>query len=464
MPLDIDALKTELNLSISQLDDATREEILLATASIDNMTSDRIVTVETIASLPDLNNDPMPSGSIFFVNEVEVLVVSVGVKWLGLDGRVARDDTLPRITMGWGHNSYGQIGDGTTTSKSSPVTVIGGITNWTQVSSGNRVSLGIAGGELFAWGTNRWGQFGTNTLSGFAAGTSPVSAGLGVTTPWSYISATGGGYGAVLGISEGVAYAWGNGHPSSNTTTIGDGTNIKRSSPVTVVGGITDWTQVNSGRMHSVGVTSTGIAYAWGNNTHGNLGDGTKTNRNSPVTTIGGITNWSQLSASDSNDRPHSVGIANGIAYAWGYNYNGALGDGTKVDKSSPVTVVGGITDWSHVSAGSNFSLGIANGIAYGWGRNLNGVLGDGTNTKKSSPVTVIGGITNWSQVSAGYLHSLGVTDTGVVYGWGLNSYGRVGDGTVVARSSPVTVVGGITSWSQVSTGRENGLGIFVSE
>jgi alpha-tubulin suppressor-like RCC1 family protein len=73
----------------------------------------------------------------------------------------------------------------------------------------------------------------------------------------------------------------------------------------------------------------------------------------------------------------------------------------------------------------------------------------------------VIGGITNWSQLSGGGTHSLGLTSTGIAYAWGYNYDGQLGDGTIDQTSSPVTVVGGITNWSQVSAGRSHNLSIL---
>jgi hypothetical protein len=186
------------------------------------------------------------------------------------------------------------------------------------------------------------------------------------------------------------------------------------------------------------------ITYAWGRNGNGRLGDGTTTNRSSPVTVVGGITNWAQVSAGES----HSIGLTDaGVLYAWGGNVIGQLGDGTTTARSSPVTVVGGITNWSNIEAGHyhNFGL-INNGVLYAWGYNGEGQLGDGTTTQRTSPVTVVGGITNWAQASGDVDHSLGVTASGIAYAWGRNNYGKLGDGTTTARSSPVTVIGKITN------------------
>jgi alpha-tubulin suppressor-like RCC1 family protein len=103
-----------------------------------------------------------------------------------------------------------------------------------------------------------------------------------------------------------------------------------------------------------------------------------------------------------------SIGITNGVAYSWGLNGSGQLGDNTTINKASPVTVVGGIINWTSVNADST-SIGIANGVAYAWGLNGSGLLGDNTAINKSSPVTVVGGITTWSNISVRN-HVLGIS------------------------------------------------------
>jgi alpha-tubulin suppressor-like RCC1 family protein len=356
---------------------------------------------------------------------------------------------LGDFTLAWGLNSSGQLGDGTITDRSSPVTVIGGITDWASVSGGGYHSLGITNtGIAYAWGYNGQGQLGDGTTT---QRSSPVTV-IGGITDWASVSA---GNRHSLGVTDaGIAYAWG----YNSFGRLGDDTTTNRSSPVTVIGAITDWASVSAGNSHSLGVTDSGIAYAWGRNSQGQLGDGTDAERSSPVMVIGGITNWVGVSGGGT----HSLGVtATGIAYAWGNNGNGRLGDDTTTARSSPVTVIGGITDWASVSGGGDHSLGVTDaGIAYAWGSNGNGRLGDGTTTSRSSPVTVIGGITDWAQVAAGSAHSLGVTATGIAYAWGSNSNGRLGDGTTTNRSSPVTVIGAITDWASVSAGDRHSLAI----
>jgi len=148
-------------------------------------------------------------------------------------------------------------------------------------------------------------------------------------------------------------------------------------------------------------------SWAWGLSYRGRLGDNSAIDRSSPVSVVGGFTDWCQLSAGGA----HSLGVrSNGTAWAWGYN-SGRLGDNTTISRSSPVSVVGGFTDWYQVSAGDAHSLGVrTNGTAWSWGNNSQGRLGDDSTISRSSPVSVVGGFTDWYQVSTGSYHTLGIT------------------------------------------------------
>ena len=117
---------------------------------------------------------------------------------------------------------------------------------------------------------------------------------------------------------------------------------------MSVGGGFVNWAQVSAGLSHSVGLRTNGTAWAWGLNTSGQLGDGATTNQSSPVSVVGGFTNWAQLSAGNAHT---SALRTNGSAWAWGINTSGQLGDGTTTNRSSPVSVVGGFTDWVQLSS-----------------------------------------------------------------------------------------------------------------
>ena len=158
------------------------------------------------------------------------------------------------------------------------------------------------------------------------------------------------------------------------------------------------------------------VAYAWGGGGSGRLGNNDTADKNSPVSVVGGYTDWCQVSAGTKN----SLAVrTNGTAWAWGYNTCGSLGDNTTVSKSSPVQVVGGFTDWCQISAGGFFgnaerhSVAVrTNCTAWAWGRASGGRLGDNTTVSKSSPVSVVGGFTDWCQVSASYDSGAGIRST----------------------------------------------------
>lgn len=355
------------------------------------------------------NSGQLGNGSAFANQSSPVSVASSISDWVQVDGGGSHTVALRGngTVWSWGQNSSGQLGDGTMTNKSSPVAVVGGFTDWVDVGAGEIHTVALrSNGTLWAWGFNNNGQLGTNNTSSFS---SPVS--IGGFTDWVEVSA--GTYHNVAIRSNGQAWSWG----SNSSGQLGDGTATTKSSPVSIVGDITNWVQINAGRSHTVGVRSDGTAWAWGSNNRGELGTNNTSNFSSPVPVVGGFTDWVQLAAS-LNSPGHTVGVrANGQLWAWGCNSNsifgsGQLGDGTTSDRSSPVSVLGGFTDWVQVSAGKEFTVALrSNGTAWAWGDNSwdSGKLGDGTTTNRSSPVSVVGGITNWVQVDAGSSHTAAI-------------------------------------------------------
>ena len=368
------------------------------------------------------------------------------------------------VAYAWGGGGSGRLGNNDTADKNSPVSVVGGYTDWCQVSAGTRNSLAVrTNGTAWAWGYNTCGSLGDNTT---VSKSSPVQV-VGGFTDWCQISA-GGFFGnaerhSVAVRTNGTAWSWGSG----TAGVLGTNNTTDRSSPVSVVGGYTDWCQVSGGNQFSLGVRTNGTAWAWGYNGTGRLGDGTTTNRSTPVSVVGGFTDWCQVDAGDSQSG-HSVGVRqNGTAWAWGSGSNGKLGDNTTTDRSSPVSVVGGITDWCQVSGGNQFSVGVRqNGTAWAWGYNCRGQLGDNTageNCSRLSPVQVVGGFTDWCQASAGVGFISAVRTNGTAWSWGQHNGGNLGDASGSGKCSPVSVVGGFTNWCQVSAGYFHTLGITLT-
>ena len=404
--------------------------------SILNCSTSIVKCVTTFSNLPNANDY---DGRMIYVGNENRYYHSVSGVWINkLDSEIY--NYANRLFL-WGCNGQGRLGDYTTIDRSSPVSVVGGFTDWCQVSAGCDYSLGVtSNGTLWAWGVNTGGILGNNCTINRS---SPVSVAGGF-TDWKQVSA---GWCHSIGIrTNGTAWGWGD----NGNGKLGDDTTINRSSPVSVVGGFTDWCQVGAGAAHSLGVKYDGTLWAWGCNVVGQLGDNTSTNRSSPVSVVGGFTDWCQVSAGG-----QSLGVrTNGTAWAWGCNVCGRLGDNTTIHRSSPISIVGGFTDWCQLSAGQEHSLGVrTNGTIWGWGDNGQGRLGDNTAIARSSPVSVVGGFTDWCQVSAGAYRSLGVRTNGTAWAWGRNQCGQLGDNTTISRSSPVLVVGGFTDWYRVSEG-----------
>ena len=386
----------------------------------------------------------------------------------------------------WGSNSYGQLGDGTTTSRLTPVAV-SGLNAARAISAGNGYTCAlVAGGSVRCWGLNNDGQLGDGTRRD--RWTSVPVSGL---TGAEAITA-GGGYTCAL-VQGGEARCWGR----NNSGQLGDGTTIDRLTPV-VVNGISGASAISiSGGQLWVGnhacVLVAGAVRCWGNNDSRQLGDGTDTTRLGPVT-VAGISGATAISLGLSHscatlatgemwcwgsngsgqlgngrfsfpDRPTRVAdlagvsqiaagdnytcavVSGGQGRCWGYNIHGQLGDGTTTTHERPVAAlfVAGATA---VAAGSTHACALlAGGQARCWGENSSGQVGDGTNEQREIPVTVYG-LSDVAAIAAGGAFSCAIVATGEVFCWGANTYGELGDGTTLDRNVPVKVigVGGATS------------------
>src|SRR5665213_2705019 len=141
-----------------------------------------------------------------------------------------------------------------------------------------------------------------------------------------------------------------------------------------------------------------------------------------------------------------------GSVLAWGYNGYGELGNGTITSSNVPVAVSAGAippgTTITQIAAEGDRSLALSSsGQVYAWGYNGQGELGDGSTTNSDTPVAVsagaIPGGTTITQIAGGGSHSLALSSTGQLYTWGLNVYGQLGDGTTTNSDVPVAVSAG---------------------
>jgi alpha-tubulin suppressor-like RCC1 family protein len=436
--------KLELDLAAVSKNLTKASDKLLFSKILSKLQNGSVTVVGSFSLLPVLSS--VADGSLYFTESDGALYVA--------DSSISNWRLLSKTyygaIWGWGGNARGQLGDNTILSRSSPILAAVGFTDWCQVSAGSSHTAAVrTNGTLWAWGCAGTGRLGDNTATDKS---SPVSV-VGGFTDWCQVS---GGTSHTAAVrTNGTLWAWGN----NLSGRLGDNTITSKSSPVSVVGGFTDWCQVSVSVTHAISVRTNCTIWAWGDNTAGILGDNTIVSKSSPVSVVGGFTDWCQVSAGN----VHTAAVrTNGTIWGWGCNTSGRIGDNTTVNKSSPVSVVGGFTDWCQVSAGYNTAAIRTNGTIWAWGPGICGMLGDNTTVNKSSPVSVVGGFTDWCQVSVGCSHTSAVRTNGTIWSWGCNSYGALGNNDIVSRSSPVSVVGGFTNWKQVSASNNTTLALQV--
>ena len=310
------------------------------------------------------------------------------------------DQFVGNTLFTWGSNNNGQLGDNTATNKSNPVQTIALGNNWKSVAGcGGHTPTIKTDGTLWIWGRNGYGQLGDNTI---VAKSSPVQT-VTFGTNWKQVSC---GYHHTAAIkTDGTLWTWGR----NGFGQLGDNTITHRSSPVQTVAFGTNWKSIVCSNYQTVAIKTDGTLWAWGRNADGQLGDNTVTNKSSPVQTIAFGTNWKQVFCGFYN----TVAIkTDGTLWAWGQNTSGQIGDNTRTNRSSPVQTVAFGTNWKQVSCGVTHVSAIKNdGTLWSWGANSNGQLGDNTVAPKSSPVQTIAYGTNWKQVGCGYYQTAAVTN-----------------------------------------------------
>jgi uncharacterized repeat protein (TIGR01451 family) len=342
------------------------------------------------------------------------------------------------VVCAWGQNNNSQLGDGTTTQRNAPIAT-STLTGITAVAGGANHSLALKGdGTVWAWGANQLGQIGDTTTT---QRLTPVQS-SGITTATDI--AAGGNFSvARLSSPADSLLTWG-GEGEGN---LGDGIADIRPVPIPI-SGLSSVSQVSAGGAHTLALLTGGTVMGLGNNSNGQLGDGSTTRRLTPVA-VSGLSSVAEISAGN----VHSLARKNdGTVWAWGFNSNGQLGINSTMQQAVPTQVVGVggsgvLSSIAHISASGNNSHSLAvdtNGVVYAWGFNNNGQLGDGTFTQRNAPVLVTGLTGIFTAVAAGDLHSLALRNDGTVWAWGQNANGQLGNGMLesTSHSTPLQVPG----------------------
>jgi len=308
-------------------------------------------------------------------------------------------------------------------------------------------------GSVSCWGENSNGQLGDGSRS---PSLDPEKSSMPLGREAVGISA--GSYHTCTVFDDGSVRCWG----SNEFGQLGDGTTIERTSPVTVdLGQGMSALEISSGESHTCVVLNDRSVKCWGQNVNGQLGDGTTIDRTSPVLVdMGG-----KGALSVSTGSYHTCAImSDRNVMCWGDNWNGQIGDGTNTDRATPVEIpIPSNGSAISVDAGAMHScIGMDDGSVFCWGYNAYGQLGNGDNGNSNSPVTVpLSSNQLISSVQVGLFHSCALFDSGEVACWGDNSNGQLGDGSQIGSTVPTIVSLGEDATS-VSVGQRHSCVILV--
>jgi hypothetical protein len=341
------------------------------------------------------------------------------------------------VAVGWGSNNFGELGTGNLFDDAVPnyIPVAGLPSGVVQVSGGTGSLALTSDGRVWTWG------------GGVAPAPVPDLSGI------AQISA---GDGLNLALrSDGTVWAWGD----NSAGDLGNGSDVPSYTPVPVTG-LTGVTQIAAGAGMSLALRSDGTVWSWGWNDKGQLGDGSTSNSDVPVRVLG-LTHVTRIAAGNREGMAvatRGLSILNPTVYAWGDNSDGQLGDGTDQNRTVPVPVAGlSVQSVASIAVGDAFAMVLGtDGALWAWGANYDGQLGNGTTAPTARPVEVRGPGSGMVQVTAGQYFALARHSDGTVWGWGYNGNGNLGNGTVsglqTPNPSPVQVTG-LSGATQVSAG-----------
>ncbi len=352
----------------------------------------------------------------------------------------------------WGSNSSGQLGDNTTSNRTSLIGVNGLSFDAAMVAGGQSFTCSPdTGGSLRCWGKNDYGQLGNNTAGESTFKSVPNNV-VGLST--GMVSVKEGQFHSCGLTAAGGVKCWG----TNNSSELGlgsAGSNVDLSSvPLDVVGLSSGVVAIDVGRYHSCALTNVGGVKCWGYNFYGELGDNTTQDRSTPVDVIGATSGIKAIALG----HYHSCALTTGgIVKCWGANNDNEFGDNGASGAESHIAVnaANGVTGALALAVGASHGCVLtATGGMKCWGDNAGGQIGTATTTSASVPVDVAGLDAGVASIAANDATSCAVMTTGALKCWGHNTEGELGDSTIDNRLTPTDVVGLGSGVAEVALGR----------
>lgn len=360
----------------------------------------------------------------------------------------------------WGGNALGQLGDGSYTSRSSPVTVsfqtrffgLQPLSNVIDISAGDRHTCAlIVNGTLFCWGANDSGQLGANSAAASSDVAVEVVTDVSLDALTGVVAASAGPTHTCALLVTGAVKCWG----ADDKGQLGIGTTsaVPHRMADVVVAGLANAIEVVTGFGYTCAVEAVGwINRCWGDNVSGELGNGTTTPTSVPNTALG--VSGSIGARGIASSRYSNCGRrGNDTIACWGDDYEGELGNGSKLTSSSSAVAVLNLTDAVSMTGGSfdRFCALHASGTVSCWGSNSTGALGNGNKIDQASPVAVTG-LAGAVQVASGDGHACALLVDSTVRCWGSNGEGQLGNGAFADSLTPVAVTG-LANVTMISAG-----------
>jgi alpha-tubulin suppressor-like RCC1 family protein len=499
---------TSLN-SISQVVNKAGTTITLASSKNPSSLNESVTFTATVAAVSP--GSGTPAGQVTFKNGETIMgtgTLSAGVATYQTDTLAAGAHTITALYPGndnflnstsgvltqtvqentagyvwdWGDDAKYQLGDNSTTAKDVPQLLSYISTKeFKSIAGGLNHSLAVdSDGRVRVWGTNDKGQLAISTST--TKKTTPFEL---TESTLSSIEEVAAGESHCLALDKN-GYVWAWGYNKYGQTGNGTASSTNVITPVKVLKGaqenpdsgetyLSGIIAIAAGQYHSLALDKDGYVYSWGYNKYGQIGDGTSSSSvyaTTPVKVLrgeqAGTTYLSNIKYV-ATGYGHNLAVdGTGLVYAWGYNNYGQIGNNTSSSTTYATTPKkSSISSVKEVAAGQYHSLALkTDGTVWAWGYDKYGQLGIGSTSNKTAPVAVV--VTNMAHkitaISAGYNHSLALDQDGIVWGWGDNAKGQVGDGKdETYQDEPVTLTSPNGVVSVIAAGANHNLAISSS-